>query len=147
MVIDLEESKKALNVTVYATNNSIKVLNQDGIQMGSQVLSELAAEAGHAFTFVKVSGGKIFAALQGGLIKHYSLSLAQDGTSVVVTESSKLEMGAEVSAMCLALGTGLELIYVTLYDAPHFSLNVLATAGGQLRLLARMPLASVLESA
>jgi hypothetical protein len=56
-------------------------------------------------------------------------------------------MGAEISAMCLADDTELGLVYVALFDAPHYSLNVLTTTGGSLRLLARMPLASVLESA
>ena len=62
------------------------------------------------------------------------------------TGIEKLEMGAEISAMCIADDTELSLFYVTLFDAPHFSLNVLISSEGNLRVLARIPLASVLES-
>ena len=62
------------------------------------------------------------------------------------TGFERLEMGSEISAMCIADDTELSLFYVTLFDAPHFSLNVVALIEGNLRVLARIPLASVLES-
>ena len=56
-------------------------------------------------------------------------------------------MGSEISAMCVADDfDGLDLIYVTLYDAPHYSLNVISFMTNEMRLLARMPLSSVLET-
>lgn len=56
-------------------------------------------------------------------------------------------MGSEVSAMCLADDfEGLDLLYVALYDAPHYSLNVISFTTNEMRLLARMPLSSVLET-
>ena len=56
-------------------------------------------------------------------------------------------MGSEISAMCVADDfEGLDLIYVTLYDAPHYSLNVISFMTDEMRLLARMPLSSVLET-
>ena len=57
-------------------------------------------------------------------------------------------MGAEISALCIADDCGIDAIYVTLSDAPHYSLNILSMAvEGRMRLLARMPLSSVLEMA
>ena len=37
-------------------------------------------------------------------------------------------MGAEISAMCIADDCGIDAIYVTLSDAPHYSLNILSMA-------------------
>lgn len=61
-------------------------------------------------------------------------------------------MGAEISAMTLSEDSGIvDVLYVTLYDAPHYSLNILSLSSSKaetqqsLRLLARLPLASILE--
>ena len=55
-------------------------------------------------------------------------------------------MGSEISSMCIADDFhGLDLLYVTLYDAPHFSLNVISFISDEMRLLARMPLSACLE--
>ena len=58
-------------------------------------------------------------------------------------------MGAEVSAMCVMDTLKSGLLYVTLYDAPHYSLNVLSLgdidSSKALMMLARIPLASVVE--
>ena len=64
-----------------------------------------------------------------------------------LTQVSQINLESEISAMCTV--SELDLVYITLYDAPHFSLNVLHFSKDQddLQLLARMPLAAVLESA
>lgn len=59
-------------------------------------------------------------------------------------------MGSEVSAMVLSEDSEVvELLYLTLYDAPHYSLNVIGLSSDNgdesLRILARLPLASILE--
>ena len=73
--------------------------------------------------------------------------MLEDGTAVTLTELSRFEIGSEVSAMCIADDfEGLDLLYVTLYDAPHYSLNVLSFSTDELRLLARMPLSACLET-
>ena len=65
----------------------------------------------------------------------------------MLTELSQFEMGSEISAMCVADDfEGLDLLYVTLYDAPHYSLNILSFSTDEFRLLARMPLSACLES-
>ena len=57
-------------------------------------------------------------------------------------------MGAEVSAISILDDfNDLEIAYVTLYDVPHYSLNILSLGSDEMRNLARMPLASVLHSA
>ena len=57
-------------------------------------------------------------------------------------------LGAEISAMCVADKVKPAMLYVTLYDAPHFSLNVFnmvtESDNKELMLLARMPLASLM---
>ena len=46
--------------------------------------------------------------------------------------------------MSICEGSGIvDVLYVALYDAPHYSLNILSLS--DLRLLARLPLASILE--
>ena len=73
--------------------------------------------------------------------------MQEDGVTVTLTELSRFEMGSEVSAMCIADDfEGLDLLYVTLYDAPHYSLNVLSFSNDELCLLARMPLSACLET-
>ena len=63
-----------------------------------------------------------------------------------------VDMGSEVSAMSLSEDSGVvDLIYVTLYDPPFYSLNVLSLHSEStdvqpsLRMLARIPLTSLLE--
>ena len=73
--------------------------------------------------------------------------MSEDGENVAVTALSQIDMGSEVSAMCIADDfEGLDLLYVALYDAPHFSLNVISFTQDELRLLARMPLSACLET-
>lgn len=72
-------------------------------------------------------------------------------------ELGSIEMRAEVSAISISDDIeGLSVAYVALYDAPHYSLNLinlstspsLGKVGSieELRILARMPLASVLQT-
>jgi len=69
---------------------------------------------------------------------------------VSIVKESVIELGSEVSALTLAQDSDMiDLIYVTLYDAPHYSLNVLsqadpATSKSIIKLLARIPLTSIL---
>ena len=67
-------------------------------------------------------------AFQGGLIKNFKITAAEDGFTVSLSEIARLDMGSEVSAICLAdtedAFTQLDMAYVTLYDAPHYSLNI-----------------------
>ena len=77
---------------------------------------------------VKLSDDNLVVAQFGGLIKHLKLSLAEDGITVNLTELARVEMGAEISAMCIVDDCGIDAIYVTLSDAPHYSLNILSMA-------------------
>ena len=75
--------------------------------------------------------------------------MSDDGSSVSLTEVSKIEMMSEISALCISTDSKIiDILYVTLYDAPHYSLNVLSLAQNdeqEIKLLARVPLASILN--
>lgn len=153
MIADNEEEvklDKSLDLIVYATENAIRILDRsNGEQLGTNVYCELKPDAdnGLKFTEVRHSGDKLLVSLQSGTIKHCKLTLSEDCSSVTLSELSKLEMGSEISSMCIADDfEGLDLLYVTLYDAPHYSLNVISFSTDELRLLARMPLSACLES-
>ena len=78
---------------------------------------------------------------------------AEDGKiAISMTEIATVDMGAEISAMCLAEDSDIvDLLYITLYDSPYYSLNVLSLRNENyslqptLKLLARIPLTSLLE--
>lgn len=75
--------------------------------------------------------------------------MSDDGSSVSLTEVSKIEIMSEISALCISTDSKIiDILYVTLYDAPHYSLNVLSLAQNdeqEIKLLARVPLASILN--
>lgn len=56
-------------------------------------------------------------------------------------------MTSEVSAISINTESGvIDLLYLTLYDAPHYSLNVISLAQeSKMPLLARLPLSSILN--
>ena len=77
---------------------------------------------------MRLSGDNLVVAQYGGLLKHLKLSLAEDGITVNLTELARVDMGAEISAVCIADDCDIDAIYVTLSDAPHYSLNILSMA-------------------
>ena len=77
---------------------------------------------------MRLSGDNLVVAQYGGLLKHLKLSLAEDGITVNLTELARVDMGAEISAICIVDDCDIDAIYVTLSDAPHYSLNILSMA-------------------
>ena len=137
-------------MTVYATENCIRVLDSQAKadQFGEKIFCEIKPESeGLKFTVVKVSADKIIVSQQNGIVKVYKLVITVDaGVTVAMNEVARIELGSEVSAICSYEEQEIHLIYVSLYDAPHFSLNILNLAATELQLLARMPLTSILET-
>ena len=60
-------------------------------------------------------------------------------------EVCRMEFKNEISALCFARSSDLDFVYVGLYDAPYYSLNILSFANETLTLIARMPLSVMLE--
>lgn len=114
--------------------------------MGTKLYSEFVPSDGQKLTAVKIKGPKVIIALQGGTIKQCRLRVV-DKATVTLEEVAKIEMGAEVSGLCISDDSNeIDLVYATLYDAPHYSLNVLhLSRDSELQLLARIPLSSILQ--
>ena len=54
---------------------------------------------------------------------------------------------SEISSICHSKTCGLELAYVSLHDAPYYSLNIVSLANDTMTIIARMPISAVLELA
>lgn len=58
---------------------------------------------------------------------------------------SKLQLKSEISALTLSCADSHDYAYVTLYDAPYYSLNVVGLITGSLHLLYEHSLAADME--
>ena len=58
-----------------------------------------------------------------------------------------MKFNSEISSICVSKTCDLELAYVSLFDAPYYSLNIISLANETMTIVARMPISAVLELA
>jgi hypothetical protein len=144
---------KKLPVIVFATDKSIKLLSAATVprfSLGETVYSEQrCTDDSQRFVSVKFSDDstKLLVAQQGGLLKHMEISLSEDKHSATLKEISSMKFTSEVSSICVSKTCDLELAYVSLYEAPYYSLNIINLANETMTIVARMPISAVLELA
>jgi hypothetical protein len=64
----------------------------------------------------------IFIVLQGGVIECHKAIYTDN--KLICKEVGRLTFQSQISALCLACESGVKVAYLTLYDAPYYSLKV-----------------------
>ena len=100
-----------------------------------------------AVKFADDSSSKLLISQQGGVLKHMEVCLSDDKQSASLKEISSMKFACEISSICFSKTCGVELAYLSLHDAPYYSLNIVSLANESMSIIARMPISAVLELA